>query len=140
MAEVHQILTFKLNNLQLALDVDDVQEVLLKAEFQKVPLAPEFIEGLFTLRGQIVTGIDLKKRFGLKGEIGNEYAIIVIEKGTEYVGLIVDSVGEVEQVDTSNIQPLPANIKDEWKPWDSRVIHTEGKITILPDTEAILQT
>ena len=139
MADQQQILTFELNDLQLALDVENIQEVLLEGDFQDVPLTPDYVTGLFTLRGQIVTAINLKKRFGLPGEIPSEYSIIVIKKDTEYVGLIVDSVGDVVQIETSDLRTLPANLKSEWGPWQSKILRQENAITIIPDTEQILQ-
>ena len=133
-----KILTFSTGDLNLALPVADIQEVLEEADFQQVPIAPDYISGLFTLRGQIVTAIDLKKRFGLDGDGKSGFAIIVIKKDRETIGLIVNQVDGVTATNSNRIEELPANMKKKWQEWGASVTRINEEIYLLLKTEMII--
>lgn len=104
----HQYCTFYVAGLYLGLDVLTVQEVLRARELALVPLSPTNVEGLLNLRGQIVTAIDLRRRLGFpprKAEDSSMFMIVRTEDG--FLALVVDSVGDVIEVDESTYEPAP---------------------------------
>ena len=63
--EVLQWVTFKLDSETYGINVMQVQEVLRYSEIAPVPGAPDYVLGIINLRGNVVTVIDTRSRFGL---------------------------------------------------------------------------
>src|SRR5437763_10143678 len=94
-----QFSTFFVADLFFGVDVLRVQEVLRFQPMTRVPQAPEVIEGLINLRGQIVTAIDMRRRLRLPPR-GAEHAPMNMVVRTEggAVSLLVDEIGDVLDV------------------------------------------
>ena len=94
--EVLQWVTFQLEEETYGINVMQVREVLRYSEIAPVPGAPDYVLGIINLRGNVVTVIDTRSRFGLmQGEITDNTRIIVIESERQVIGILVDSVAEV---------------------------------------------
>src|SRR5262245_43212025 len=99
MAELRQFCTFFLDGLRFGVDVQKVQEVVPYQEMTRVPLAPPTVRGLLNLRGQIVTGIDLRRRLDLPDRPAEQRPMNVVLRGEDSpVSLLVDEIGEVIEV------------------------------------------
>jgi purine-binding chemotaxis protein CheW len=116
MSDQSQYCTFWVDGLFFGVAVAAVQEVLRYQPLTAVPSAPEAIQGLINLRGQIVTAVDLRIRLGLppRPEEVLPMNVIVRSRG-EVVSLLVDDIGDVITVDTSprsglELEPAPANV------------------------------
>jgi purine-binding chemotaxis protein CheW len=106
-----QMVAFKLDEEEFAVDIHQVREVLKMAVVTPLPQSASFIEGVINLRGEIIPVIDLRKRFELSEWERNEQTrIIIVEIRDSYVGLIVDSVTEVLRFTSANIQPPPSKV------------------------------
>src|SRR6516164_4391154 len=96
MAARQQLCTFFLDGLRFGVDVHKVQEVVPFQEMTRVPLAPTTVRGLLNLRGQIVTGIDLRRRLELPPRPDDRPPMNVVLRGEDSpVSFLVDDVGEV---------------------------------------------
>ncbi|MFT4725261.1 MAG: purine-binding chemotaxis protein CheW, partial [Colwellia sp.] len=94
--EVLQWVTFKLDSETYGINVMQVQEVLRYSEIAPVPGAPTYVLGIINLRGNVVTVIDTRQRFGLKpADISDNTRIVIIEAEKQVIGILVDSVAEV---------------------------------------------
>ncbi|MHB8183844.1 MAG: chemotaxis protein CheW, partial [Candidatus Desulforudaceae bacterium] len=83
-------------------------EIIRMESLTAIPRAPEFVEGVINLRGQIIPVIDLRKRFGLpKAEQTRSSRIIIVEMNEMRVGLTVDAVLEVLDLGVGTINPPP---------------------------------
>jgi purine-binding chemotaxis protein CheW len=99
MAERRQFCTFFLDELRFGVDVQKVQEVVPYQEMTRVPLAPPTVWGLLNLRGQIVTGIDLRRRLELAERPADRLPMNVVLRGEDSpVSFLVDEIGEVIEV------------------------------------------
>ena len=79
-----------------------------------MPKAPQFIEGVINLRGQIIAVMDLASRFALdKSEVTEKTRIVVTEVLENTVGLIVDEVPEVLRIAEESIDPTPEMIESQ---------------------------
>jgi purine-binding chemotaxis protein CheW len=108
-----QWVTFKLDNETYGINVMRVQEVLRYTEIAPVPGAPSYVLGIINLRGNVVTVIDTRQRFGLNsGEISDNTRIVIIEADKQVVGIMVDSVAEVVYLRQSEIETAP-NVGNE---------------------------
>ena len=89
-----QFSTFFVANLFFGVDVLHVQDVLRSQPMTSVPRAPNVIEGLINLRGQIVTAIDMRRRLLLPTRLGDhpESMSIVVRTADGAVSLLVDEI------------------------------------------------
>jgi purine-binding chemotaxis protein CheW len=131
-----QYATFFLNNLFLGVEVLKVQEVIRYQQMTRVPLAPEMIEGLINLRGQIVTAIDLRRRFGFpKLEEGRRPMNVVIRCDDGAVSLLVDEIGDVIEVDEENCDRPPETVKGIARELVTGVYKLKGQLLLILDTD-----
>lgn len=106
-----QFSTFILADFFFGIDVLQVQEVLRFQSMTPVPLAPEVVEGLINLRGQIVTAIDMRLRLGLPPRANGQSSIVVVVRTADgAVSLLVDEIGDVMQIEGSIYEPPPVNL------------------------------
>ena len=114
MTSRQQYCTLRAGDLFIGIDVESIQEVLRDTSITPVPLAHRAIRGLINLRGQIVTAIDLRHRLGLSGadpELG--FSTMVLGTAEEPLALVVDSVGDVVDVDAESFESPPDTLKGE---------------------------
>lgn len=111
MGQQSQYCTFWVDGLFFGVAVSGVQEVLRYQPLTAVPSAPEAIQGLINLRGQIVTALDLRCRLGLppRPEDALPMNVIVRSRG-EVVSLLVDDIGDVIDTSGLELEPVPANV------------------------------
>ncbi|MBF0105600.1 MAG: purine-binding chemotaxis protein CheW [Deltaproteobacteria bacterium] len=103
-----QLVVFILGNEEFALDIAQVKEIIRIPNITPMPKAPDFIEGIINLRGQIIAVMDPAKRFGLPPTQKNDKSrIVVVDINNKNFGLIVDAVPEVLRLARSNIDPAP---------------------------------
>ena len=106
-----QMVAFKLEKEEFAIDIQQVREVLKMSRVTPLPQSAYYIEGVINLRGEVIPVIDLRKRFELHQEDrGEQTRIIIVEIDNNDVGLIVDSVTEVLRFSAAAIQPPPTHI------------------------------
>ncbi|MEL7290961.1 MAG: chemotaxis protein CheW [Pseudomonadota bacterium] len=137
--EVLQWVTFQLEEETYGINVMQVREVLRYTEIAPVPGAPDYVLGIINLRGNVVTVIDTRSRFGLmEGEITDNTRIIVIESEHQVIGILVDSVAEVVYLRASEIDTTPSVGTDESAKFIQGVSNRDGKLLILVDLNKLL--
>ena len=130
MTGVQQYLTFMLGREVFALNILNVKEIIEYGQLTEVPKMPGFIRGVINLRGAVVPVIDMAARFDKPtADITRKTCIVIIEvahaEGTQVLGMMVDAVNEVVDIEAANIEPAPsfgANIRADF-------IEGMGKIT-----------
>ncbi len=114
MSTSNRYCTFYLDGLFFGVEVETVQEVIRYQELTRVPLAPAVISGLINLRGQIVTAIDLRRRLGLSERAGDQRPMnVVVRSDDGAVSLLVDEIGDVQEVDAEAFEPVPHTLRGE---------------------------
>lgn len=108
-----QMLTFRLGDELFAVDILRVQEIRGWSEVTRIPRSPEHVLGVLNLRGSIVPIVDLRLRFGLeRAEFTPLTVIIVLSasngSSTRELGLVVDSVSDVVDMQPDALRELPA--------------------------------
>jgi purine-binding chemotaxis protein CheW len=99
-----QIVNFTVDDVNYGVPVDQVREVRDMQAVTRVPGAPEYVEGVTNLRGQIITVIDLRKRLGLADGNSTSEKIMIIDIEKSAVGVVVDTVTEVTTIKEIDIQ------------------------------------
>ncbi len=103
-----QVIVFKLGDERYGVEISQVREIIKPTQITRIPNAPDFVEGVINLRGQITTIINLRKRFGMEPKpIDNDTRIIVVEYDNAVIGMMVDVVNEVKYLSKDDIEPLP---------------------------------
>lgn len=138
-AEHRQCVTFRLEEEVYGINVMLVQEVLRVTEIAPVPGAPSYVIGIINLRGNVVTVIDTRMRFGLGAkEMDDATRIVIIETAHQTVGIVVDSVAEVVDVYGHEIETAPNVGNDETARYIEGVVSRDDELLILVDLNKLL--
>lgn len=131
--------TFFVRDALCALDAAGVQEVIRLGPVTPVRYGPEAVIGIVNLRGKIVTIIDLGLRLGFpKAVATGDSRIFIIEDHNEFIGLLVDRVDEVVEVERDHWQPPPANVNYGQARFFKGVCRTRNRVITLLDAVQIL--
>lgn len=131
-----QFATFFVQGFFFGIDVLQVQEVLRYQEMTRVPGAPDVIEGLINLRGQIVTAIDMRRRLHLPPrEEGREPMNTVVRTGEGAVSLLVDEIGDVVEVAAGAYDRPPDNLEPSARDLIREVYKLPGRLLLVLDTD-----
>jgi purine-binding chemotaxis protein CheW len=131
-----QYSTFFVADLFFGVDVLRVQEVLRFHQMTRVPQAPEVIEGLINLRGQIVTAIDMRRRLRLPPRGGDQTPMnIVVRTEDGPVSLLVDEIGDVLDVDAANWERPPENLNRATREIIRGVYKLKDQLLLVLDAE-----
>lgn len=105
---LQQVLCFALAGEAYALPILKVREIQAQATITRIPKAPPYMPGVINLRGAIVPILELRHRFTL-GEAPEDTrpVIVIVEVQGRTVGIRVDSVSDVLDLDPASIQPAP---------------------------------
>jgi purine-binding chemotaxis protein CheW len=136
---VIQWVTFRLADEKYGINVMQVQEVLRITEIAPVPGAPDEVVGIINLRGNVVTVVNTRNRFGLQPiELDDASRIIVIESDEKVIGILVDSVSEVVDLYDSDIELAPNVGNKESSKYIQGVCSRDGQLLILVDLNRFL--
>lgn len=134
-----QYVTFQLDHETYGINVMQIQEVLRYTEIAPVPGAPDYVLGIINLRGNVVTVIDTRKRFGLvESELSDNTRIVVIEVDSQVVGILVDSVAEVVYIRQSEMESAPNVGNEESAKFIQGVCNKNGELIILVEFEKMM--
>jgi len=104
--EVAQLVIFKLDDQEYALDITNVVQVVRMVAITPMPEASEVVEGVINLRGKVIPVVDVRRRFGLPLKPYDLNTRLLISRWDgRMMALIVDVVSEVLTMPTSNIEP-----------------------------------
>jgi len=136
---VLQWVTFRLDNETYGINVMQVQEVLRVSEIAPVPGALDYVMGIINLRGNVVTVLDTRRRFGLAPKENDDATrIVVIESDENVVGILVDSVAEVVELSRSAVESSPNVGNDDSSKYIEGVANHDGELLILVDINKLL--
>jgi len=134
-----QWVTFRLEGETFGVNVMQVQEVLRYTEIAPVPGAPAYVLGIINLRGNVVTVMDTRQRFGLiQGEVTDSTRIVIVETDKHVVGILVDSVSEVVYLRQSEIENPPNTGQDDSARFIQGVCNKNEELLILVELEKLL--
>ncbi len=134
-----QWVTFRLDNETYGINVMQVQEVLRYTEIAPVPGAPSYVLGIINLRGNVVTVIDTRQRFGLdSADVTDNTRIVIIEADKQVVGIMVDSVAEVVYLRQSEVETAPNVGNDESAKFIQGVCNKNGELLILVELDKMM--
>lgn len=99
-----QLVTFKLDDQEYGLNIENVVEVVRMVAITRIPKAPDVMEGVINLRGHVVPVINLRKRFGAPPKPRDlDTRLLVARLDGRTIALIVDIVSEVLKLDADSL-------------------------------------
>jgi purine-binding chemotaxis protein CheW len=110
-AQVQEWIVLEVGNVLCGVAITQIQEINKQIEMTPVHQAPAYVRGVINLRGQIVTVIDLRVKFGfLPLELNEERCIVVVRWAGENIGLLADRIQDIVVAEAGDILEPPANI------------------------------
>ncbi len=138
-ADNGQYLTFSLGDEEYGVDILKVQEIKGFVPTTRIPNSPHEVRGVLNLRGTIVPIVDLRRKFNLEPVEYDQFTCIVVVVVQERVmGMIVDSVSEVMNIPSADIQPPPDFGNGLVGNMLRGMARTGDKLIILLDIDAVL--
>jgi purine-binding chemotaxis protein CheW len=141
MAHTQQFCTFYLDKLMFGVELEKVQEVIRYLEITAIPLAPRVVSGLMNLRGQIITGLDLRRRLDLPDRPEQTHPMnVVIRTADGAVSLLVDEIGDVVEVTEDSFERSPETLQGKVREVILGVHKLEKQLLHVLDTEKACET
>ena len=132
-------LTFCLDNEEYGLEILKVREIIGLLPITTVPRTPDYIKGVVNLRGKVIPVIDLRLKFAMtEAERTEETCIIVVNLGQVEVGIIVDRVSEVRDIDGKDIDDPPSFGTNVDSSFILGMGKSEERVSILLDITKVL--
>ncbi len=126
-------LCFSLGTEQFSCPLMLVKEVVGQTEFTTVPHAPNYFLGIMNLRGQVISVIDLKKKFGVKPKNQPDQAVIIFDIEGISIGVSVDSVDYVANVTQTEVVNQPELVFPQGAEYLTGVFRKDQKLIIVLD-------
>ena len=131
-------LSFSLGTEDYAMPLLSVKEVIALTEFTPVPFSPPYFLGIMNLRGQVISVIDLRKKFNIKPQNAAETAIIICDLASLSLGIVVDSVNSVLSPEPAEVSPKPELEGTKGADFVTAVYRQENKLVLFLDVARAL--
>lgn len=135
-----QIVVFKLGDEHFAVETEKVQGINDMMEVTRVPKSPKYIKGLINLRGSIKSLVDINLLLNLK-TVNEPNTIIILKVQEEEIGITVDEVEEVLDIDEKEIQKLEnsnTGANNANSQYIRGIINVDGKLLTIIDIDNLL--
>ncbi len=136
---LQEFLCFRVATETYAISIMDIKEIIKPREVTEVPRVPEFVSGVLSLRGIILPVFHMRHRLGLPpaGTSGRE-RIVVVKKGDDYCGLLVDEVVQVVRIAVEGIEAPPAVLDGIDRDFVAGIGRHDGRMLILLNLGKVL--
>ncbi len=138
-SDITRFLTFISDGLTFGVNTDQVIEIINNHSIRPLPMVPDYVRGIINLRGQILPIIDMRLRMGKPFlEYDAKTCIIILEIESNIVGIVVDAVSQVLDIDLKKTSPIPIENRQELT--NSMISLEDGTVVLLLECEAIINT
>lgn len=131
-----QIVMFKLGEKHFAVETERVQSINDTMGITRVPKAPSYIKGLINLRGSIKSLVDINLLLNVTAS-NEQNNIIILTVEDEEIGISVDEVEEVLDIDEKNIQKVEKD-SDKLQPYIKGILNYDDKLLTIIDIDKLL--
>lgn len=130
-------LTFVSDGLTFGVSTEHVIEIITNYMIRPLPMVPDYVRGIINLRGQIITILDIRLRMGKPFvEYTPSTCIIILEINSTVIGIVVDSVSQVLDIDLSEASPIPIENRQELTNYMLSL--EDGTVVLLLDCDAVI--
>ena len=136
---VVRFLTFISDGLYFGVHTDKVIEIINNHMIRPLPMVPDYVRGIINLRGQIIPIIDMRLRMGKPfQEYNSKTCIVILEIDSNIIGIVVDSVSQVIDIDLDQTSPIPTENRQELT--ISLISLVDGTVILLLECDAIIDS
>lgn len=134
-----QYIVVKIGNEQYGINIKFVDNIVRMQNITRVPKAQVYYRGVINLRGEIIPVMSLRLKLGLESDqFDNKTRIIIVKIESATVGIIVDEVREVVNLDEDSIEKTAYDSNDEKGNYISAIGKSNGELISLLDVNAVL--
>lgn len=139
-SKINELALFRIDDSLFGIDIVHIREINKNLSFTKIYDAQDYIKGVLNLRGQIVTVIDLRVKFNRQAISGDDSdrRMIIVNYKDESIGLLVDSVDDIINIDPSLLEEGVTQMKGVNQEYFAGVYKMDTEIVIILDVEKIL--
>lgn len=132
-----RFLTFQSDGLTFGVSTNYIIEIITNHMITMVPVVPSYVKGIINLRGQIIPIIDIRLRMGkMDIDYTSTSCIIVLNFDSINIGIIVDAVEQVLDIDCAKISPVPA--KNQQELVSGMISLQDGSVVLILDCEGLI--
>ncbi|TVQ26318.1 MAG: purine-binding chemotaxis protein CheW [Spirochaetaceae bacterium] len=133
-----QLVTFHLGKELYGIDIMDVEGIVTIEEIRSIPSAPDYVEGIFNLRGEIIPVISLHKRFRIAPAALSEEdqllsGFVIINIDDRHLAIVIDKVSRVVTIEADDVHKPPEIISGIGSEYIQGVVSQDGGYLILLD-------
>ena len=137
--DAERCLTFDSGGLVMYMSTSYVIEIINDHSITALPIVPPYVKGIINLRGSILPVIDIRLLMGKEAEdYTSKTCIIVLNIDSVAIGIIVDRVRQVIDIDLSDVQPIP--LRNRQKLCNGMITLDSGEVAMSFDAEALVQS
>lgn len=139
-AEVEQFVAFVVNKELFGVLIQAVEEIIvLPDKITPVPKAPYYFSGMINLRGEVISVIDLRRRFNLEKIAPTEQTrILIVSIQDIKVGMVVDAVNRVLSVNARDVRPPPAIMESGAVKYIYGSVQIDDAVMLMLDTDELI--
>ncbi len=139
LANIEKFLNFRSDGLLFGINTKYVIEIITMVNTTPLPMVPHYVRGIINLRGRLIPIIDIRLRLGkYEIEYDDKACIVVVEYEGVSIGIIVDTVVNVIDVDVDNISRMPENSREEMV--NGIISLDNGETLLLLDCDLLLNS
>ena len=134
-----QYLTFVIEDEEYGIEIANIKEIISICAITLIPETPAYLEGIISLRGDIIPVINVRKRFLKPPKEYDELTCIIVIEYREYsLGLVVDAVKEVMYISEENILPPPSDRLNYYNQFIKNIGRVGESMKLLLDLDRFL--
>lgn len=134
-----RFLTFSSDGLTIGVSTNYVTEIITNHAITTLPLVPDYVKGIINLRGQIIPIMDIRLRMGkMPIEYTSTTCIIVLNIDSTSIGVIVDAVQQVIDIDKERISPVP--VENQQELINGMISSGDRSVILFLDCEQLIRT
>lgn len=136
--DILQFIALRIHDKRFAIEISHIREIIRYQKPSPLPNAPDFIDGIIDLRGEIIPIIDLRKRFLSPVSFQLSTRILIIKSRGRIIGLAVDEASEVITLPIKEIKPPPPLYKLYAAKYIIGIISYNKNLYLILDAEKLL--
>lgn len=112
--DIVQFIVVNIGNEQYGIDINYIDNIVRMQNITRVPKVSPYLRGVINLRGEVIPVMSLRIKMGLEpDEVTKNTRIIIIKMNHESIGLIVDSVKEVVNINMNEVEKVSFDNRED---------------------------
>jgi purine-binding chemotaxis protein CheW len=138
-AKAREVIVFRIGGQEFCVDIMSVREIRGWTPATVLPRSPGYVRGVINLRGAVLPIVDLAARLDFQAASAtSRHVIVVVQIGTQIIGLLVDAVSDILSLGDSQVQPTPSVAAESARAFVYGLVALEGRMINLLRLDSVL--